>query len=117
MTGPRILIVEDETTVAMLLEAYLEELGCTVVAIATNVQQAIRLATEEVFDLAFLDVNLNGQRAHALPGVLNRRGKPFAFVTGYGQQGVLSAYADAPLISKPFSKDMISDVLELFRQT
>jgi CheY-like chemotaxis protein len=63
------------------------------------VQEALQKATSEDFDIAFLDINLHGQKAHVLPGVLERRHKPFAFVTGYGEQGVLEAHADAPVVA------------------
>ncbi|QGM96946.1 response regulator [Methylocystis parvus] len=109
---PRVLIVEDEAVIAMALELFLEELACEVVGVAGNVQQALELAATGDFDLAFLDVNLNGQKAHVLPGVLERRKKPFAFVTGYGAHGVLAAHAAAPVVTKPFSKAMLASCLE-----
>lgn len=112
MTEPRVLIVEDEAVIAMALEMFLEELGAKVVGVAGNIQDALQKATSEDFDLAFLDINLNGQKAHVLPGVLERRRKPFAFVTGYGEQGVLEAHADAPVVAKPFSRGTISTALE-----
>lgn len=112
MTKPRALIVEDEAVIAMALELFLEELGCDVAGVAGNVQQALELATTGDFDLAFLDVNLNGQKAHVLPGVLERRGKPFAFVTGYGIHGVMAAHAAAPVVTKPFSKAALGSCLE-----
>jgi CheY-like chemotaxis protein len=112
MNTPRVLIVEDEAVIAMALEMFLEELGAQVVATAGNVQEALQKATSEDFDIAFLDVNLNGQKAHVLPGVLERRHKPFAFVTGYGEQGVLEAHADEPVVAKPFSRDAVSTALE-----
>jgi CheY-like chemotaxis protein len=104
--------VEDEAVIAMALEMFLEELGAQVVAIAGNVQDALQQATSADFDLAFLDINLNGQKAHVLPGVLERRRKPFAFVTGYGEQGVLGAHAKAPVVAKPFSRGDIAAALE-----
>lgn len=112
MNAPRVLIVEDEAVIAMALEMFLEELGAHVIATAGNVQDALQKATSEDFDLAFLDINLNGQKAHVLPGVLERRRKPFAFVTGYGEQGVLEAHANAPVVAKPFSRDAVSTALE-----
>jgi len=112
MSTPRVLIVEDEAVIAMALEMFLEELGAQVVATAGNVQDALQKATSEDFVIAFLDVNVNGQKAHVLPGVLERRHKPFAFVTGYGEQGVLEAHADAPVVAKPFSRDAVSTALE-----
>jgi CheY-like chemotaxis protein len=115
MNTPRVLIVEDEAVIAMALEMFLEELGAQVVATAGNVQDALQKATSEDFDLAFVDINLHGQKAHVLPGVLERRRKPFAFVTGYGEQGVLEAHADAPVVAKPFSRAAISTALETLK--
>lgn len=112
MSKLRVLIVEDEAVIAMALEMFLEELGAEVVAVAGNIQDALQKATSEEFDIAFLDINLNGQKAHVLPGVLERRQKPFAFVTGYGEQGVLAAHADAPVVAKPFSRATLSTALE-----
>ncbi|WP_442755571.1 response regulator [Methylocystis sp. JAN1] len=115
MSGPRALIVEDEAVIAMALEMFLEELGCRVVGVAGNVQEALEMATTGDFDLAFLDVNLNGQKAYVLPGVLERRNKPFAFVTGYGAQGVLAAHAAAPVVTKPFSKAALALCLDALK--
>lgn len=107
MTASRVLVVEDEAMIAMLLETYLEGMDCDVVAVAGNVQEAVRMATQLQFDFALLDINLNGQKAHALPGILLRLKKPFAFVTGYGEQGILDAYATAPVVKKPFDESSI----------
>ncbi|WP_292527842.1 response regulator [Methylocystis sp.] len=112
MNAPRVLIVEDEAVIAMALEMFLEELGAQIIDVAGNVQDALQKATSADFDLAFLDINLNGQKAHVLPGVLELRHKPFAFVTGYGEQGVLEAHADAPVVAKPFSRGDIAAALE-----
>jgi CheY-like chemotaxis protein len=111
MTLAKILIVEDEALIAMLLEEYVEGFGCQVVGIGTNVQQALKCAEELDFDIALLDVNLGGQKAPALPSILVRRGKRFAFVTGCGRAGVLASHSQAPIVGKPFTEQTIADVL------
>lgn len=116
MIAPRIVVVEDEAVIAMMLEMFLQELGCDVVEIAGNVQQAVQIVQDSDFDYAFLDINLNGQKAHVLPSLLTTRRKAFAFVTGYGEHGVLPAYAHAPIVSKPFNKAAISNALSLLRE-
>ena len=115
MTMIKALIVEDEALIAMMLESFLEDLGCEVTATASNIQDAINAASIGQFDIAFLDVNLNGQKTHPLAGILRRRAKPFAFVTGYGLQGVLSVYADAPTVTKPYTFEIIAQTLEILR--
>lgn len=111
MTRLRVLIVEDEVPAAMLVEDAVESAGHVVAALATNINAAMSAASGEQFDVALLDVNLNGQKAHALPVMLQRRGKPFAFVTGYGEAGVLADFAGAPVIHKPFAKEEIWSAL------
>lgn len=115
MSLSRILIVEDEAVIAMMLEMILEELDCEIVQIAGNVQDALTAAQDAHFDYAFIDINLNGQKAHVLPNLLTHRQKRFAFVTGYGEPGVLAAYASAPIVSKPFSKTTIAAALDTLR--
>lgn len=113
MTSLRVLIVEDEIPAAMLVEDAVESGGHTIAELATNISSAIAAASTGQFDIALLDVNLNGQKAHALPVILQRRGKPFAFVTGYGEAGVLSEFADAPVVHKPFAADEILSTIEV----
>lgn len=112
MTALRVLIVEDEIPAAMLVEDAVESGGHIVAALATNMSSAIAAASTGQFDVALLDVNLHGQKAHAIPVILHRRGKPFAFVTGYGEAGVLNEFADAPVVHKPFASDEILSALE-----
>lgn len=108
----KVLIVEDEFAVAMLVEDAVLDSGNEVVRIATNIKDAMAAVARDDFDVALLDLNLNGQKAHALPVTLSARGKPFAFVTGYGDTGVLSAFSGAPVVTKPFRTGDIWAVLE-----
>ena len=102
--GLRLLVVEDEAMVAMLVEDMLEDLGCVVVAVAGNVAAAIAIAGQHdaVFDGALLDVNLGGEMVFPVADALARRGVPFVFATGYGRAGIEERFLDAPVICKPF---------------
>lgn len=108
LEGVRVLLVEDEAIIAMTAEDMLEELGCSTAATASNLSEALSLAGEPAaFDVALLDINLNGQQSLPVAALLRAAGKPFAFTTGYGAAGSGADYADVPLITKPYQ---ISDL-------
>lgn len=98
----RILIVEDEALVAMMLEDVVADLGHQVVATAGQLTNALECARTLEIDLAILDLNLNGQRTHELAPILAARGVPFVFATGYGAAGVDPAWSHVPVLQKPF---------------
>lgn len=102
MTPLKVLIVEDEAAIAFMVEEAVEAAGHKVAFVASNITDAMRIAVSGSFDAALLDVNLNGQRAHALPVTLSARKIPFAFITGYGEVGLLQQFKTAPVIAKPF---------------
>ena len=80
----RVLVVEDEVILGMLLEDMLGELGCEVAAISTHLEQALQLARTLDIDLAILDINLRGTQSFPVADVLGVRSVPFLFATGYG---------------------------------
>jgi DNA-binding response OmpR family regulator len=100
--GRRVLIVEDESMIAMLLEDMLTDLGHEVVAIIGKVEHAEPLLAEGAFDFAILDVNLNGETTYPLAQQLRARGVPFLFATGYGSAGLPKEWCDTPVLQKPF---------------
>jgi CheY-like chemotaxis protein len=102
--GRRVLIVEDEAMVAMLLEELLRELGCHVVEIAARVDSALTLIEAKVFDIAVLDVNLDGEASYPVADELERRKIPFLFATGYGAQAMPENYRLHTVLQKPFRK-------------
>lgn len=109
----RILVVEDELFVAMLVEDLLGDLGCRIVGPAANAADAVRAAEGETFDFALLDVNLgDGETSFQAAEILRRRGVPFAFVTGYGDQGVRPDLRDAPVLSKPIDPQRLARLIE-----
>src|SRR4051812_40265470 len=88
LQGLKVLVVEDETIVAMLLEQMLEELGCEVAGVAGQVTLATSLAGSVDADLAILDMNLGGQSVDPVAEALDARGTPFVFASGYGADGL-----------------------------
>jgi len=103
LSGKRVLVIEDEMLVLMAIEDMLGDLGCTSIKAAGNVETALNLIAANMFDLATLDVNLNGTRSYAIAEALTNRHIPFAFATGYGEHGVEEGYGDRPVLEKPFS--------------
>ena len=103
MTTPlRVLVVEDEMTIALLIEDMLHELGHEVTGLAMRLAPAVELARTKALDFAILDVNLDGRMSFAVAEVLEGRGVPFAFATGYGPSGIDPKFAAHPVIKKPF---------------
>ena len=92
----RILVVEDELMIRMLLEDMLGELGYTVAAEAARIEEALDAAKNAEFDIAILDVNLNGQPIAPVADALVARGMPFVFATGYGERGLPEPTATGP---------------------
>jgi DNA-binding NtrC family response regulator len=113
LAGIRVLLVEDETLVAMLLEDMIADLGGTVLRSASRVARALELAQDPslTFDLAVLDVNLAGEEAFPIAAALAERGVPFAFSTGYGNAGLPDAWRSRPTLQKPFTQDQVTTVL------
>ena len=108
----RILVVEDELMIRMLLEDMLGELGYTIAAQAARIDEALEAAKSADFDLAILDVNLNGQPISPVADALVARGMPFVFATGYGERGLPDSHRDRPTLKKPFQLDGLKRLLQ-----
>jgi CheY-like chemotaxis protein len=103
LAGRRILVVEDEMMIAMLVEDMLAELGCAVVGPAHALDVALDLALTELgLDAALLDVNLGGEPVFAVADALRKRGVPAIFSTGYGDAALREVDRGAPVLQKPF---------------
>jgi CheY-like chemotaxis protein len=102
LAGRRILVVEDEIFVAMLVEELLRDLGCDVVGPASNVAEALALTGRERLDAAVLDVNLGAERVFPVADSLRRLAVLFVFVTGYDRTVLTNGYTGHPMIQKPF---------------
>jgi CheY-like chemotaxis protein len=108
---PRVLVVEDEYLVALLIEDMLQTLGYRVSEIAANLDDAMRAAEKDDFDVAILDVNLNGTMSNPIADVLKRRSIPFIFATGYGKSGPHDAFSGTPSLQKPFEEGDLGRML------
>ncbi len=108
----RVLILEDEMLVAMLLEDLLMDLGHSVAATAGSIRQALDAIAQLPVDLAILDVNLPDGRSDAVADALMARNIPFLFATGYGAQGVAEDYRRAPVIQKPYDEEGLRHAIE-----
>jgi CheY-like chemotaxis protein len=111
LNGLRVLVVEDEMMVSMLIEDMLSDLGCVVVGPASRLEEAIGLASEQAIDCAVLDVNLGGQPIFPVADLLREKGAPFAFVTGYGDAGLRDVDRGTPVLQKPFREGDLARVL------
>jgi two-component sensor histidine kinase/DNA-binding response OmpR family regulator len=106
----RIMIVEDEALVAMILEEQLEELGFSIAATCASVPEAIKAIDDYAPDAAILDVNLAGQLVYPVADRLLDRGIPFVFVTGYGRESIDESYAAIQILEKPVERQVLAGV-------
>jgi CheY-like chemotaxis protein len=109
----KVLVVEDEMMIAMLIEDMLEELGCELIGPASKVERALELIASETIEIALLDVNLDGQATDAVAYELQRKGIPFVFATGYGATGVPKQHNDRTVLQKPFQKRDLAIALSI----
>ena len=93
LVGKRVLIVEDEMLVALLIEDLLVELGCSTAWSMRQSRQSTGGARTEVFDLAVLDVNLAGEIVYPVAEALAERHIPFLFLSGYGEEAIPPGHA------------------------
>ncbi len=116
LVGLRILVVEDEGAVAFLIEDMLEDLGCRVVGSIASLPKALQAATNASFDLATLDVNLNGQLVFPVAEILQRRQLPFLFSTGYGRAAIPDTFQSYEVLNKPFAQEELEQKLRVTLQ-
>jgi CheY-like chemotaxis protein len=107
-----VLLVEDEVMIRMMVADMLEEVGYTVAAEAGDIDEAIRLVQVTDFDIAILDVNVNGKVITPVAEAVQLRGLPFVFATGYGAQGLPEKFRDRPTIQKPFQIETLARTIE-----
>ena len=112
LSGKRVLVVEDESLVAMLLETILEDMGCVPVGPAATVEEGLQMASEgDPVDAALLDVNVAGKQVFPIAEALKARGVPFVFSTGYGEGGLPDQWRGQPTLQKPFTEAAVRDAL------
>jgi CheY-like chemotaxis protein len=110
-SGIKVLIVEDEGLVALMIEDMLQDLGCEVVASVAGLKEACSVAATAELDLAVLDMNLRGERSFPVAEILREREVPFMFSTGYGTDGLPAEFSGSPVLSKPFSAKALQEKL------
>ena len=111
LSGRRVLVIEDEMLVAMLVEDMLGDLGCVVVGAARIERALAMIEAVGSFDAAVLDVNIRGQKSYSVADALIARSVPFVFATGYSQDSLMKGYRWFPLLQKPFNLSELSKVL------
>jgi CheY-like chemotaxis protein len=100
----RVLLVEDEALIGMMMVDILAELGYSVIGPVTNVAEATAAAERRDFDNAILDINLRGELVYPVADILISNGVPFLFVTGYSAERIDKRYANIPILQKPLQK-------------
>ena len=112
LQGRRVLVIEDESLVAMLLETILDDMGCAVVGPESNIDDGLISATTEgALDAALLDVNVAGREVFPVAEALKARGVPFVFSTGYGEAGLPDEWRGRPTLNKPFTEDAVQTAI------
>jgi PAS domain S-box-containing protein len=107
---PRVLLVEDEALVAMMIQDTLAGFGFQVVGPVSTASEALAAARESHFDAAVLDINLGDGLVYTVAEILGVRGVPFVFVTGYDVDSVDPRFSDIPILQKPIERDMLQKV-------
>jgi len=109
-TRKRVLILEDEGLIAMMMAQTLTELGVTVVGPFSNVRDALTAIERESIDSGILDVNLGGEMADPVAHLLQARNVPFVFMTGYGTEVVASRFPDVTVLQKPIEREVLEQL-------
>ena len=111
LTGRRVLVIEDEMLILMMIEDMLADLGCESVAVASKVGPAISLIEGQEFDTAMLDMNLNGIESYPVADALSARDVPYFFSTGNSLTDMKDGYRDQDVLKKPFTFEQLSSML------
>ncbi len=115
LNGLRILVVEDEAAISLLLEDMLLDFGCEVIGPAARLSAALDAVAREQVDLAILDVNVAGEPIYPVAEALAQRSIPFVFSTGYGSAGIRDTFRDRPVLQKPFAQHDLKQKLLIAR--
>jgi PAS domain S-box-containing protein len=110
LAGKRVLLVEDEMLVAMMMKDLLTDLGFSVVGPFSRTGDAIEASKDTHLDAAVLDINLNGELVYPVAEFLTDRGVPFVFITGYGAESIDRRFAEVPVLQKPIERKSLEKV-------
>src|SRR6266540_4305836 len=109
-TGNRVLLVEDEILVAMMMRDILTELGFSVIGPFSRVAEAMVAAVHDEFDAGIIDINLGGEFVYPVADVLAARNIPFVFITGYGVESIDSRFDYVPIVKKPVQRQVLQKI-------
>ena len=116
LAGLRVLVVEDEMLVSLLIEDTLSEQKCVIVGPCDQIAPALEAARTEAIDLAVLDVNIAGSKVYPVADVLTARKIPFLLLSGYGKSAIPINHPEWRVCSKPFrSEELIGMLIEQFK--
>ena len=107
-----VLVVEDEVMIRMMVTDMLVDLGHSIAAEAGEIDEALRLAESADFDLAILDVNVNGKTIEPVAKVVERRKVPLLFSTGYSVDALPESFRGRPSLQKPFRIDTLQSAID-----
>jgi len=109
-TGNRVLLVEDEILVAMMMKDILTELGFTVIGPFSRLIEAMDAAVHDEVDASIIDVDLGGEFVNSVADVLAARKIPFVFVTGYGVESIDRRFGYVPIVKKPMHRQLLRTI-------
>src|SRR4051812_42718091 len=109
----RVLLVEDEALIAMLVEDMIHDGGGEMVGSAGKLTEAVDLARSAQADVALLDVNLGGASSYPVADVLRGRGVPIVFASGYGSGALIQRFQDCPILDKPFDQHSLEQAISM----
>lgn len=112
LKGKRILLVEDSPVIAPFTADILEDLGCVLVGTAPNMAVAREMAESEEFDAALMDVRIRGDRSFAICEMLDAKGIPFVFTSGYADWQLPDKWQDRPRLQKPYTLEQVEEALK-----
>jgi two-component SAPR family response regulator len=111
LAGLRVLVVEDEMLISLLIEDILSDQQCVIVGPYDRLADALEAARTEVIDLAVLDVNIAGSKVYPIADVLAARKIPFLLLSGYGKSAIPNDHPDWRVCSKPFRSEELLNML------
>jgi DNA-binding NtrC family response regulator len=107
----RVLIVEDEAAISILMEDMLVDLGVEIGGSASRLDPALQLAREADLDAAIVDINIGGVQSYPVADLLRSRGIPVIFATGYGSSVLPERFKSCRILNKPFDQHRFSEAL------
>jgi len=117
LAGLRVLVVEDEALIAIMVADYLRDLGCVCIGPYARLSEALQAAKTAPMDAAILNLVLQGKHAYEVADILAKRGIPFVFASGLPHGGIDGAWSDRPFMTKPYTQDDVRTLLlQLFNQ-